>query len=407
MQRRKRGSDVMGVVKADFLVVGGGIVGLAVAHRLGEQYRGSKTIVLEKEPHIATHQSGRNSGVIHAGIYYKPGSLKAVNCRRGKLALEAFCTANGIPFERCGKVIVASSVAEVGRLDALYERGKQNGVDCTMIDRDALHRLEPYVKGRQAIHVPETGIVDYKQVCRRLAELIVAAGNEVRIAQPVRQVAAHANECSAQAGDSEYRCTYLLNCAGLYADRVARLCGVQPRAQIVPFRGEYYLLRPEARHLCRGLVYPVPDPQFPFLGVHFTRMIDGSVECGPNAVLALAREGYTKTRIDWHDLGEIVRHPGMRRLALRYWKTGIREMLQSLSKSIYTSALRRLIPAVQQRDLLPRVAGIRAQAILPDGSLVDDFLIEKQQNTIHVINAPSPAATACLTIAEQIVSMVA
>jgi L-2-hydroxyglutarate oxidase len=397
----------MAAVKTDFLVVGGGIVGLALAYRLGRNYPGSKVIVLEKERRVATHQSGRNSGVIHSGIYYKPGSLKAVTCRQGKEALQAFCREHAIPFELCGKVIVATTPTEVQRLEALYERGRRNSITCRRIDLKTLQRLEPHVTGLEALHVPETGIVDFKLVCRRLAELIMAAGNEVRLAQPLVRVAAHAGECVAAAGDTDYRCTYLFNCAGLYSDRVARLCGVRPRAQIIPFRGEYYVLKPEARYLCRGLVYPVPDPQFPFLGVHFTRTIDGGVECGPNAVLALAREGYTKTMVNCRDLAEIIRFPGLRRLARRYWKTGLMELLQSFSKTYYARCLRRLIPAVRKEDLLPRAAGIRAQAITADGSLVDDFLIEKYQNTIHVINAPSPAATACLAIAEQVAALVA
>jgi L-2-hydroxyglutarate oxidase len=395
-------------VKSDFLIVGGGIVGLSLAYQLTLRHKGSKVIVLEKEPGVGTHQSGRNSGVIHSGIYYKPGSLKAVNCREGKAALEDFCRARGIPFETCGKVIVATSPAEVRRLEALLRRGRENGVNCAMITRRELRRLEPHAAGLQAIHVPETGIVDYKQVCRRLAELVLAGpDNEVRQGEKLVRVEAQGGECLAVTEGAEYRCTYLFNCAGLYSDRVARLCGVRPRAQIVPFRGEYYLLRPEARGYCRGLIYPVPDPRFPFLGVHFTRMIDGRVESGPNAVLAFGREGYGKTQVNWQDLRETLAHPGMRKLALKYWRTGVKELMQSLSKAYYTAGLQRLVPAIRRGDLLPRVPGIRAQAITEDGSLVDDFLIERHQNTIHVVNAPSPAATACLTIGAQVAALAA
>jgi L-2-hydroxyglutarate oxidase LhgO len=394
-------------VKADFLIVGGGLVGLALAHHLGRRFPGARAVVLEKEADLCTHQSGRNSGVIHSGIYYKPGSLKAVNCRKGKEALERFCRDNDIPFDRCGKIIVATGPAELPRLEALYERGKQNGVRCEVIGREKMHDREPHAAGIRAIHVPETGIVDYRRVCQRLGELIAAAGGTILTGQKVVRAGADGRESWAATADAEYRGRYLFNCAGLYSDRVARLCGVRPRAQIIPFRGEYYLLRPEARHLCRGLIYPVPDPQFPFLGVHFTKMIDGRVECGPNAVLALAREGYAKTQVVWRDLWEIARHPGMRRLARRYWKTGLAEVLRSLSKTWYVHSLQRLVPAVRKRDLLPRAAGIRAQAVLDDGSLVDDFVVERHQNTIHVINAPSPAATACLAIGEQVASLAA
>jgi len=405
----------------DVLVVGGGIVGLATAHQLKKKYNGVSVIVLEKEMEIGTHQSGRNSGVLHSGLYYKPGSQKAINCRKGKEALEAFCQEHHIPYERCGKIVVATTRSEETRLDALHERGKANGVQCEMIGKKRMLELEPHVNGLRALHVPETGIVDYKAVCRQLRYLIDHAGGcSVMTGYEVHQIIDLGKQGiftnTLQKGRKEqFHSRYLINCAGLYADRVAKMCEVysdteKPAkikldAQIIPFRGDYFVLKPRAVGLCRNLIYPVPDPAFPFLGVHFTRMIGGGVECGPSAVLAFAREGYTLTTINLFDLWESLIFPGMRKLLRRYWQMGWKELLQSLSKSWYTQNLQKLIPAIRRGDLLPRKAGVRAQAVLRDGSLVDDFLIQRQGNAIHVINAPSPAATACLTIGEQVVGM--
>jgi L-2-hydroxyglutarate oxidase len=356
--------------------------------------------VLEKEAAVAAHQSGRNSGVIHSGVYYKPGSLKARNCRAGKQALEEFCARYGVPFERCGKVIVATRPEELDRLEALYERARANGARCEMVAR--VTDIEPHAAGLRALHVPETGIVDYREVCRRLEGLIAAQGGAVRKGQRVWRCLPD----RVQTQDAEYRCQVLVNCAGLYADTVARMCGIRPKVQIVPFRGEYYKLRPEATRLCRGLIYPVPDPRFPFLGVHFTRMIGGGVECGPNAVLALAREGYARTTVDLRELWATLTNPGVLRIMARYWRTGLEEMLRSFSKRLYTRSLQRLVPAVTAADLLPRPPGIRAQAVSRDGALVDDFLIEQRGRSIHVLNAPSPAATAALTIGQEIAALV-
>jgi L-2-hydroxyglutarate oxidase len=389
----------MRATATDGLVIGGGIVGLATAYQLGLRRR-ARVTVLEKEPRLAAHQSGRNSGVIHSGIYYKPGSLKAVNCRAGKQALEEFCARYEVPFERCGKVIVATTKDELDRLDALYERGKANGVQCAMVGQ--VTDLEPHAAGLRAIHVAETGIVDYRLVCRRLADLVVAQGGRILTNQEVR----HCDGDRVVTQDTDYRCSFLVNCAGLHSDTVARMYGLKPDVQIVPFRGEYYRLRDSAARLCRGLIYPVPDPRFPFLGVHFTRMIGGGVECGPNAVLALAREGYSWGKVRWRDLWSLLTNPGVWRIVGRYWRTGVQEMLRSLSRHYYTRSLQRLIPAVRITDLLPREPGVRAQAVSRSGALVDDFLFEKRGSSIHVLNAPSPAATAALNIGKEIAALV-
>jgi L-2-hydroxyglutarate oxidase len=386
-------------VETDGLVIGGGIVGLATAYQLGLRRRGRVT-VLEKESQLAAHQSGRNSGVIHSGIYYKPGSLKAVNCRAGKQALEEFCARYAIPFERCGKVIVATTKEELDGLDALYERGKANGVQCALV-RDVTD-LEPHAVGLRAIHVAETGIVDYRLVCLRLAELIREQGGAIHTGQEVR----HCDGDRVVTQDTEYRCSFLVNCAGLHSDTVARLCGLKPDVRIVPFRGEYYRLRAGATRLCRGLIYPVPDPRFPFLGVHFTRTIGGGVECGPNAVLALAREGYSRGAVNLRDLWSLIADPGVWRIVGRYWRTGAGEVLRSLSRHYYTRSLQRLVPAVRVTDLQPRPPGVRAQAVSRSGALLDDFLIERRGNFIHVLNSPSPAATAALTIGKEIAARV-
>lgn len=388
----------------DFVVAGGGVVGLATAYHLSK--KGSVT-VLEKEEGVCKHQSGRNSGVMHSGIYYKPGSLKAQNCRKGKEALEAFCTEHKIPFERCGKVIVATDKAEDERLQALLQRGKDNGIDCRLVNRVELQNIEPYAAGVSAIHVPETGIVSYKLVCDKLVELITANGGLVKPSAKVAKVeVGDDNTLVITEDDMVYSGKHFFNCGGLYSDHIAKMAGVDPKVQIVPFRGEYYTLNEFARRLVRGLIYPVPDPRFPFLGVHFTKMIDGGVECGPNAVLALAREGYEKKQVNWKELWEILTYPGFQTVALLHWKTGVKEVLRSYSKNLYAKSLRKLVPVISTHDLEPRVAGIRAQAVAPDGTLVDDFLIEKQKLAVHVLNAPSPAATACLTIGESIASMV-
>lgn len=387
----------------DLAVVGGGIVGLATAYRFVRRYPEKRVAVLEKEPHVAAHQTGHNSGVLHSGIYYKPGSLKAVTCRAGKKAMEAFCAAEGIAHEICGKVIVAVSDADLPALDRIYERGKANGVVCELIGRERLAELEPHAAGVKAIHVPEAGIVNYRQVCERLAAIVREAGGEVVLAARVTAVRQHPGEVTAVTTAGEFTAKQLVNCAGLHSDRVAKLTGRDPGARIIPFRGEYYALKPSAYRLCRNLIYPTPDPQFPFLGVHFTRMIDGSVECGPNAVLAFGREAYRFWQWNLRDLTESLTYRGFQRMARRHWRMGMGEMWRSLSKRAFVRALQRLVPDVRADDLEPAPAGIRAQAVAPDGGLVDDFLLIEGERVVNVCNAPSPAATASLQIGETIV----
>ncbi|GIV57878.1 MAG: hydroxyglutarate oxidase [Rhodothermaceae bacterium] len=382
----------------DVAIVGGGIVGLATAYQLARRAPGRSIIVLEKEAALATHQTGRNSGVIHSGIYYRPGSLKAENCREGRRALVAFCEREEIPFEVCGKVIVAVTEAERPRLHAILARGRANGIAGRLIGPEALREREPHVRGVEAILVPEAGIVDFRAVTLRLAERVREQGHEVRTRAAVRDVAVRSDVFTLATEAGEVRARYLVGCAGLYADRLARMCGLEPGVRIIPFRGEYFELKPPARSLCRHLIYPVPDPAYPFLGVHFTRMIDGRVECGPSAILAFAREGYTFGTVDLRDLAEMVAYPGFRRLARQHWRKGWFEVRQALSKRVYLASLRRLIPDVTLDDLAPRVAGVRAQAVRPDGTLVDDFLFAETDRAVHVCNAPSPAATAALNV---------
>ncbi len=392
---------------SDLVVVGGGIVGLATAYQFTKRCPGKRVVVLEKEDRVAVHQTGHNSGVLHSGIYYKPGSLKAINCRAGKKAMEAFCAEEGIAHEICGKVIVAVSDADLPALNRIYERGQANGINCTLIDKARLAELEPHASGVAAIHVPEAGIVNYRQVCERLAEKVRLAGGAVVFGAKVTSVHRKPDGVTVVSSGGEFIASQLVNCAGLHSDRVARLTGQNPGAQIVPFRGEYFELKPSAYRLCRNLIYPTPDPQFPFLGVHFTRMIDGSVECGPNAVLAFGREAYTFFRLNPRDLLETLTYRGFVRMGAKHWKMGLGEMWRSLSKAAFVRALQRLVPEITADDLEPAPAGIRAQAVAPDGGLVDDFLIQEADRVVNVCNAPSPAATASLRIGETIVDRVA
>jgi L-2-hydroxyglutarate oxidase len=384
-------------------VVGGGIVGLASAYRFIQRHPGRRVTILEKEGQIAVHQTGHNSGVLHSGIYYKPGTLKAATCRAGKKAMEAFCAAEGIAHEICGKVIVAVSDADLPALQRIYDRGQANGVNCQLIDKARLAEMEPHAAGVRAIHVPETGIVDYRQVCERLAERVRQAGGEVAFGAKVTAVRHNSDGVTAVTTAGDFTARQLVNCAGLHSDRVARLTGGDPGAKVVPFRGEYYALRPEAYHLCRNLIYPTPDPKFPFLGVHFTRMIDGSVECGPNAVLAFGREAYRFFALNPGDLLETLCYRGFLRMALRHWRMGLGEIWRSLSKGAFVRALQRLVPDIRPEHLEPGAAGIRAQMIAPDGQLVDDFLILEGERVVNVCNAPSPAATASLQIGDAVV----
>jgi L-2-hydroxyglutarate oxidase len=393
--------------RSDFLILGGGIVGLATAWQITRQFRQASVIVLEKEARLAEHQTGRNSGVLHSGIYYKPGSLRAINCRTGKRAMEQFCAEHGIPYDICGKVIVAVSEAELPNLQRIFERGQQNGVACELIGPERLHELEPHAAGVQAIHVPEAGIVNYRRVTEKLAELVSASNGRIVISARVTAIRRDGPRVVVQSTAGEFAAATLVNCTGLHSDRIAAMGGAQPEAKIVPFRGEYYELKQEAEHLCRNLIYPVPNPNFPFLGVHFTRMIDGGVECGPNAVLAFAREGYTKTAVNLRDLAEALTYPGFLRLAWKYWPTGMGEMWRSFSKGAFVQALQRLVPEIRSEHLIAGRAGVRAQALGRDGSLVEDFLIETNGPIVNVLNAPSPAATSSLNIGKMIVDTLA
>jgi (S)-2-hydroxyglutarate dehydrogenase len=391
----------------DAAIVGGGIVGLATAWQLVQRYPRLRVLVLEKEAEVGEHQTGHNSGVLHSGIYYRPGSLRAINCRAGKRAMEDFCREHGVPYEICGKVIVAVNDAELPQLDRIFERGQQNGVQCEIIERERLKELEPHAAGIKAIHVPEAGIVNFREVSRKLAELVQARGGEVRCGARVLRFKENGQEIAIETTVGTFAANYLVTCAGLQSDRVAKLTGIQPEAKIVPFRGEYFELKHDAEHLCRNLIYPVPDPSFPFLGVHFTRMIQGGIECGPNAVLAFAREGYRKTDINLGDLCETLGFRGFRSLAMKYWRVGAGEMWRSWSKAAFVKALSRLIPEIRSEQLVPARAGVRAMAIAPDGSMVDDFVIQASGRIVNVLNAPSPAATSSLNIGKLVVETLA
>jgi len=392
--------------QTDIIIIGGGIVGLATAYQFTLDYPLLKITLLEKEQQLAAHQTGHNSGVLHTGIYYKPGSLKALNCLEGKSRMEDFCRKEEIDFEICGKVIVAISEAELPALETIYQRGRTNGVSCEMINSEKLHELEPHVAGIKAVHVPEAGIVDYGQVCKRFAKhLQNNEDNQIHCSTKVIGIR-HSENIVVETEQGEFEGRFLVNCAGLYSDKITSM--TQPaKSKIIPFRGEYYEVRPEKHHLCRNLIYPVPDPSFPFLGVHFTRMINGSLECGPNAVLAFAREGYTRSTVNFLELAEVLSYPGFIRLAAKYWRAGAGEMWRSFSKAAFVRALQRLVPEISADDLETAPAGIRAQAVLSNGKLVDDFLIQENKNIINVCNAPSPAATSSLNIGKHIVDIVA
>ncbi|MEX2581000.1 MAG: L-2-hydroxyglutarate oxidase [Verrucomicrobiales bacterium] len=388
--------------RSDILIIGGGIVGLSTAFAVLTRSPGKKVILVEKESGLARHQSGHNSGVLHSGIYYKPGSLKAENCRMGKRAMEEFCAAEGLDFEICGKVIVAVAEEELPVLERILERGQANGVDCRMIGGERLREIEPHAAGIKAIHVPEAGIVDYGQVCERLGDRIRGMGGEIFLDARVTGFRTSPGEVAVETTRGAFVADRVVNCGGLHSDRLARLSGKDPQVKIVPFRGEYFKLKPEAEALVNHLVYPVPDPAFPFLGVHFTRMIEGGVECGPNAVLACSREGYEKFNFHVGDLCESLTYPGFLKLAARYWKTGAAECWRSISKPAFARALSRLVPEIRASHLEPAPAGVRAQAVSSAGEMVDDFLIVEHERVVNVCNAPSPAATASLAIGQRI-----
>lgn len=390
----------------DVVVVGGGIVGLATAHALQDRDPAITVAVLEKEQRLGTHQTGHNSGVIHSGLYYVPGSLKARLARTGGEAMYAFCAEHGLPARRTGKIVVATSREELPGLVALEERGRANGVTVRRLSREELREREPNVRGVAALLVEEAGSTDYGAVVATLGELIRGAGGEIRLGTPVVDIAVRPDGATVSTPDGELHARRVVTCAGLQSDVVARMTGGRVPARILPFRGEYYETVPERRDLVNTLVYPVPDPAFPFLGVHFTAMIDGSLHVGPNAVLALGREAYGRGALDRDHLRWLAGSAEVRSLARRYWKSGAEEVARSLVKPLFVRAAQRLVPDLTGRDLVRAEAGIRAQAVLPDGTLVDDFLIVEDETCVHVLNAPSPAATASLVIGEEIAGRV-
>jgi L-2-hydroxyglutarate oxidase len=389
----------------DITIIGGGIVGLATALRLKEQKPALKILLLEKENEVAKHQTGHNSGVIHSGLYYKPGSLKATNCIRGYQMLIDFCNREGVHYDLCGKIVVATSEDQRPLLKNLFERGNQNGLtDNRMISQGEIREIEPHVVGLEGIWVPYTGIIDYKTVSEKYAECFQNLGGEIRFGEKaidIKNRNTHSEVVSATGKVFETK--LIVNCAGLYSDKVAQL--TQPeniKVRIIPFRGEYYKIKPEKHHLVKNLIYPVPDPNFPFLGVHFTRMIEGGIEAGPNAVFAFRREGYDKLDFNASELMESLAWPGFRKVAMKYWKTGMGEYYRSFSKAAFTKALQGLIPEIQSDDLIPGGAGVRAQACDYDGGLLDDFSIIENKHAINVCNAPSPAATSSLSIGQTV-----
>ncbi len=388
------------------IFIGGGIVGLTSAYKLLEKNQGN-ILLLEAEDALAKHQTGNNSGVIHSGIYYKPGSLKAKNCSVGKEMLYKFCQDYDIQCQKCGKVIVATNTAEIETLRMLEQRGIQNGLtELKRLNKYQINEYEPYAAGLEAIYVPYTGIVDYVAVCHKLSELIIKNGGTVKLNSKVREIKYVNKKIIVIIDSDEYQCDYLVNCAGLYSDKVAELCGLRPDVKIIPFRGEYYKLKREKEYLVKNLIYPVPDPRFPFLGVHFTRMIKGGVECGPNAVLAFKREGYKKSDFELSQIFEFISYTGFWRMAKKYYKMGFEEFRKSYSKRLFVKSLQKLIPSIKEDDLIEGGSGVRAQALDKNGNLIDDFRIIQTENMIHVLNAPSPAATASLSIGDTISNMI-
>jgi len=390
------------------VVVGGGIVGLAAAFRIQQRMPDARVTVLEKEPQTGRHQSSHNSGVLHCGLYYKPGSKRARLAVRGIQQMVEFCQEHRIAHDVCGKVVVATSAEEVPRLHALYERGIQNGLTgLSLLNPDELHEIEPHAGGIQAMHVPQEGIADYPVVCETLADLVRNQGGEIITSARVTSLHRDAGGWRVVHTAGETSCDFLVACAGLYSDRVAQLAGRKRDIRIVPFRGEYYLIRPERQFLVRNLIYPVPDPRFPFLGVHYTRRIVGGIEAGPNAVLAFAREGYSKRDVNLGDLADALAFPGLWRFLGKYGRTCWDEIRRSFSRELFCRSLQRLVPEIGPDDLIPGGSGVRAQAMSPEGSLVDDFHFVQGDRELHVVNAPSPAATSSLAIGEEIAEMVA
>jgi L-2-hydroxyglutarate oxidase LhgO len=389
-------------------IVGGGIVGLAVALEITQRFPRARLLLLEKEDGVGRHQSGHNSGVIHSGVYYKPGSLKAKLCVTGAAAMVEFCREHGLAHQVCGKVIVATQEEEFPRLEELRRRGEANGLTgLRSIGPKELREIEPHASGLRALVVPSTGITDYAAVCRKYAELITSRGGTILTSHAVTSIKRHADEIVVETNVDAFSTRSLINCAGLFSDRISRMAGDEPRVIIVPFRGEYYDLIPERGSLVRGLIYPVPDPRFPFLGVHFTRRVGGTVDAGPNAVLAFRREGYRRRDFDLRDLASSLAFPGFWRMAAKNWRSGLDEFHRSFSKAAFVGALQRLVPEVGEADLVPGGSGVRAQALTREGALVDDFQFVPSDRMLHVLNVPSPAATASLVIGRTIVNTAA
>lgn len=390
-------------LKQDIVIIGAGIVGLATGLQILRKRPATKMVILDKEPGIAVHQTGHNSGVIHSGLYYKPGSLKAINCLEGYRQLLTYCDENDVPYEICGKVVVATEDKEVPLLNDLQDRGLQNGLKgLKRLSKAELLEIEPHVSGVAAIFVPQTGIIDYVQVAQSYAETIRSLGGEIHLGEKVTNIIPKQGLSEVITSKTSYQTSLVINCSGLYADKVAAFTHQQIDFQIIPFRGEYFELRKEKEYLVKNLIYPVPDPNFPFLGVHFTRMIHGGVEAGPNAVLAWKREGYTRSTFDAKELWETLQWPGFRKVARKYWQTGLGEIYRSYSKAAFTRALQKLMPEITAADLVPGEAGVRAQACDRNGGLIDDFLILENETAINVCNAPSPAATSSLSIGDTV-----
>lgn len=387
------------------IIIGAGLVGLATAYQLKLKNPHSKILILEKEAKVSQHQSGHNSGVIHSGIYYKPGSLKAKNCIEGYESIIQFAEKHGIKYDLCGKIIVATTPEELPLLDNIYKRGVENGLqNLEYLSKEEFQEIEPHCAGLRAIKVPQTGIIDYPGVAEKLKELFLNLGGEILFNQKVTGIISN-TETIIQTENTEFKTEKVITCGGLYSDKLSKLTDPKNDFIIVPFRGEYYKLKEEKKELVKHLIYPVPDPNFPFLGVHFTRMVDGNVEAGPNAVLAFKREGYKFSDFNFSETLETFTYPGFWKIAAKYGKTGMGEIHRSLSKTAFTKALQKLIPEIREEDLVPGGAGVRAQALRRDGSLIDDFDILQKGNVIHVRNAPSPAATSCLSIGEKIANL--